>query len=95
MISRRTPLANAAAAGQLRMIQLLIENGADVNLSQSLDSLSPLGEAITRKQLEAARMLLEAGADPNVRFKGDSLLQWASKKKKSQFTELLIKYGAK
>lgn len=68
-----TPLSLAVSIGNIDMINLLLENGAEINLSQK-DNLSytPLINAIRNikgKNLEVIKLLIEAGADLE---KGDS-----------------------
>ncbi|KAJ3687176.1 hypothetical protein LUZ61_016340 [Rhynchospora tenuis] len=55
-----TPLLMSVRGGSLECTKLLIEAGADVNLS------CPLAMAIHKELMEIIKCLLEAGADPNV-----------------------------
>jgi ankyrin repeat protein len=57
-------LCFAAEAGDLKVIQFLLDHGADIDI-QSKDGRTPLYDAATKKQLAAARLLLAKGADPN------------------------------
>ena len=61
------PIANAAAAGRLDIVQLLLDHGADPNLRE--DQYAPKGRAlysaVHHGHLEIAKLLLERGAFPN------------------------------
>jgi ankyrin repeat protein len=64
--SRVSPLTHAAREGQLHIVRLLLEHGADPNLPEGA---APRGQALyeacCRNHLEIAKLLLEHGADPN------------------------------
>jgi ankyrin repeat protein len=93
------PLANAAAAGRLDIVQLLLDHGADPNLPE--EQIAPRGKALYQAvfngHYEIAKLLLERGAFPNppVESSGDAL--WVSQKRRpdKRMEELLISYGAK
>ena len=61
------PLANAAAAGRLDIVQLLLDHGADPNLPE--EQIAPRGKAlytaVYNGHYEIAKLLLERGAFPN------------------------------
>ena len=59
----------AAGRGDLAMILLLLEHGADPNRRETIHNIgaTPLHEAACHGQLDALRTLLEAGADPTIR----------------------------
>jgi len=61
-----TCLHVAAAAHSPKCVQLLLENGADPNVT-TLDSMTPLHCAIEYGDFIAAKMLIERGADINVK----------------------------
>jgi ankyrin repeat protein len=58
-----TLLHLAARAGSMRVLRLLIERGANPNLTTGHGSFTPLHLAAATGRLEAARALLRAGAD--------------------------------
>src|SRR5215813_11241919 len=62
------PLIQAARTGSLDTIKLLLDAGADVNLSGPTGDdwdATPLQHAILARQPGAVRLLLDRGADPN------------------------------
>jgi len=94
-----SPLSNAAAAGRLDIVQLLLEHGADPNLAE--EQYAPKGRAlysaVYHGHYDIAKLLLERGAFPNppVESSGDALWisrQWRPDKR---MEELLLSYGAK
>ncbi|HUF77648.1 MAG TPA: ankyrin repeat domain-containing protein, partial [Thermoanaerobaculia bacterium] len=61
-----SPLIQAADAGYLEIVRLLVEAGADVDLVVPGDE-NPLIRAAGSGHLEVVRLLLDRGADPNIR----------------------------
>lgn len=59
-----TPLMHAAAQGDVVVLKLLLEFGADPNALNE-ESENPLGFAVTWEQPEAIKLLVAAGADVN------------------------------
>lgn len=59
-----TPLRMAIRAGNVEMVKILIQAGANVDLMDER-GITPLISAICHKKLEIASILLENGADPN------------------------------
>ncbi len=92
------PIANAAAAGRLDIVQLLLEHGADPNLPE--EQIAPRGkalyEAVHRGHYEIARLLLEHGAFPNppVESSGDALWIAREWKPDARMEQLLLSFGA-
>jgi ankyrin repeat protein len=62
-----TPMRNAAGAGHVEIVQLLLEHGADPNLPE--EGIAPRGHglyaAVSNGHYEIAKLLLEHGAYPN------------------------------
>ncbi|KAJ5557218.1 hypothetical protein N7494_001133 [Penicillium frequentans] len=70
-----TLLASAAAEGDARICQVLIEAGADLDaLSGMTTRTTPLRRAIRNLHPQCTKMLLEAGADPNLVVERDTPL---------------------
>jgi len=92
------PLSNAAAAGRMDIVQLLLEHGADPNLPE--EQFAPKGKAlyaaVYNGHYEIAKLLLERGAFPNppVESSGDAL--WVSQdwRPDKRMEQLLLSYGA-
>jgi ankyrin repeat protein len=93
------PLSNAAAAGRIDIVQLLLDHGADPNLPE--EQIAPKGKAlysaVYHGHYEIAKLLLERGAFPNppVESSGDAL--WVSQEWRpdKRMEQLLLSYGAK
>ena len=60
----RTPLRRACTGGNLPVVKLLLERGADPN-ETTLDGRSPLWIALESKDLEMVKLLCRYGADPH------------------------------
>jgi ankyrin repeat protein len=92
------PLANAAAAGRMDIVRLLLDHGADPNLPE--EQFAPKGKAlysaVYHGHFEIAQLLLERAAFPNppVESSGDAL--WVSRQWRpdKQMEQLLLSYGA-
>ncbi len=67
-IQEQTPLLGAIYSNRMESIKMLVDKGADVNLTT--DSFwSPLAEALIQKKIAVAKYLLDKGADyNNMRF---------------------------
>jgi ankyrin repeat protein len=93
-----SPLSNAATAGRLDIVQLLLDHGADPNLPE--EQYAPKGRAlysaVYHGHYDIAKLLLERGAFPNppVESSGDAL--WVSRKWRpdKRMEELLLSHGA-
>ncbi len=90
-----TPLTRAASAGQTAIVELLIERGADVDLTIFGTSYTPLSCAIQGKHVETAKALLERGADLSkaTEYGGTPLLR-ASASGPPELVTLLLNHGA-
>ena len=92
------PLSNAAAAGRMDIVHLLLDHGADPNLPE--EQFAPKGKAlysaVYHGHYEIAKLLLERGAFPNppVESSGDAL--WVSREWRpdKRMEQLLLSYGA-
>lgn len=62
-----TPLIWAVREGHHRLVGVLVDRGADVDLfAADDDAWTPLMHAVSLRQLDAVRALLNAGADPSL-----------------------------
>ncbi|WP_299008032.1 ankyrin repeat domain-containing protein [uncultured Caulobacter sp.] len=92
-----TPLANAAAAGHLEIVRLLLASGANPNLPEP--NIAPDGHAlyaaVANRHREIARTLLEHGAFPNpeVESSADALTR-AILNGDQPMADLLCAFGA-
>jgi ankyrin repeat protein len=92
------PLSNAAAAGHIDIVRLLLDHGADPNLPE--EQFAPKGKAlysaVYHGHYEIAKLLLDRGAFPNppVESSGDAL--WVSREWRpdKRMEQLLLSYGA-
>jgi len=76
---RRTALASASVAGDLELIDLLVQAGAGLERTSGRRSMTPLLAALDAVQSESALRLLELGAEPEAVDKnGESALIWAA-----------------
>ncbi|MEN1966607.1 thiol-disulfide oxidoreductase ResA [Lentibacillus sp. N15] len=99
------PLIAAIGGVHLKIAEMLLEAGADPNLTSAAVSYSPLeaalasfpeGEVLTEDDAyQLVSLLLENGADPNTIFvNGSSALDAATDKKFTSVVDLLESYGA-
>ncbi len=93
----RYPLHNTCEYGQVelvKMIELLLKNGANVNL-QNEKGETALVVATQSAKMNIAKILIESGADVNIKTKDKiNALYVAQKKKNAELIELLKKNGA-
>ncbi|KAL3440159.1 ankyrin repeat-containing domain protein [Aspergillus insuetus] len=101
-----TPLAYAAQAGQVRIVEILIGAGADVEARDNRNSSSvydisrggrtPLSRAAGRGQGAAVRLLLEKGADSNGwDLWGKTPLVYAARNGHLKTVRILLKHDPK
>ena len=92
-----SPLHSVVNAGDLEMIQVLLDYGVNVNAQTDLGP-TPLLVAswsFNRTDLKVVRLLLDRGADPNMQLRGgETPLHRASRDGKIEMARLLIDRGA-
>jgi ankyrin repeat protein len=85
-----TALHDAALAGKLDVVQLLVEKGANVNAKDNESGATPLHHAASWGRTEVVTFLLENGADASIRTKGgDTALESAVVAGQKEVAELL------
>ena len=91
-----TPLAMAARFGCLECVQLLVEDGADVNWKTSNRyNTTALMEASRDGYVEIGQLLLSRGAHVNeTDLDGDHALNWAVISGQTEFVAMLLDAGA-
>jgi len=90
----RTSLYDASTEGDVEVVQLLLDQGADVNQRNALHETA-LDVASTKGKLEVAKLLIKYGADVNCRDKeGWTPLLDASRYGHCDIAELLLDNGA-
>ncbi|KAK8015801.1 hypothetical protein PG991_008689 [Apiospora marii] len=96
-VRSNTALGIAVRAGREQLCELLLDEGADANLTGSLQLGSALSEAAYRNHLTIGNLLLtKGGADPNAIDCGyyKTALVTASKFGHHEFVKLLLEHGA-
>lgn len=86
------PLTDAAKAGDVAQIELLLDQGADINQSSGL--ATPLYYAINGEHLEAAELLIARGADVNAQSTWGAPLHAAAARGLTSVVSLLLERGA-
>lgn len=91
------PLKNAAMAGHINIVKLLLDNGADPNLPE--EGIAPKGHALHSAVVyghhEIVKLLLDHGACPNVPIESSAdTLSAAISREDKAMVELLCSYGA-
>uniref|UniRef100_A0A3Q3JP53 SOCS box domain-containing protein n=1 Tax=Monopterus albus TaxID=43700 RepID=A0A3Q3JP53_MONAL len=100
MINKRTErgetaLLVAVSKLQLRCVQVLLENGADLSIS-NYDKETPLYKACEKNSAEMVAVLLNHGAAVNTHcIQGCTALQEAAVRNNVEICEMLLKAGAK
>lgn len=100
-----TGLMQAAETGQIKIVNLLIEAAADLNLKDSLLGRTALMRAADKGYPEIAKTLIKAGADVNARSDkrvnfgivyhgGDTALMYASARGDEESVRALLGAGA-
>ena len=93
----QTPLIAAIVSGNIEIIKLLIDSGADISRIDSRFFKTPLMHAAERNSCEAVKLLVNKGADVNFRQKRRSwvtALLWAVYWGHYECAKMLIEAGA-
>lgn len=86
-------LAEAAADGNVRRIEVLMASGENIN-NIGKDGMTPLLWALMAKNKVGIRRLLELGASPNIAIKsGDSVVSLAAAMESPDFLNLILAHG--
>ena len=89
------PLANAAGAGHLALVEELLEAGAKIDGGRKGDGIDGLARAVCNSQPECVARLLERGANPNRIYRDCEFpLYMAAKRGFSEVVEVLLSHGA-
>ncbi len=89
-----TPLILATYSGYLKIVKILIENGADINLTSN-DNTTPLIWATVGNHIAIVRYLLNNNADIDAKDKhGFTALMWAASKNNESLVKIFLQYGA-
>ncbi|MBN2402753.1 MAG: ankyrin repeat domain-containing protein [Spirochaetes bacterium] len=95
-ILRYSPLIRAVYNNDIKKVNELINQGADVNENRNTSKNTPLMWALANNNYEMTKLLIERGADVNENNnnKTYSSLMWACEKGNIDILKLLIKNGA-
>lgn len=88
-------LALAAKKGRTDIVKLLLEHGADVNLTMTYYGWTALTYAVNNGHLETVKILLNYHADVNAKaHRGKTALLLAADRGYLEIVEVLLKHGA-
>ncbi|OAV43766.1 ankyrin repeat domain-containing protein [Lewinella sp. 4G2] len=90
-------MLTAASDGDFRLVQSLLDRGADVNATNAPNAATytPLMAAVKEGEVEVARLLIERGADVNAIHEGGwTPLIYAASEDYPEVVQLLIESGA-
>lgn len=88
-----TPLYRAAYNGNKKVVQILLDKGAEPNVVDQV-GWTPLHEAAFRGYKEVAQLLLERGADPNIAIQAeDTALSFAHNRGFKDTANIIRAYG--
>lgn len=91
---KTTILMEAAVRGNLRIMSLLLERGANVNMADK-DGWTALMGATVQGRMESVKLLLEHGADVNAKnLNGETALAMATSMKLREIKIALLEHEA-
>ena len=89
-----TALICSICSGHIECVKELISTGADVNITNSVTTVSPLISAIREESIQCVKELLKAGADVNASDGMDTALMVACESGNRSMVRLLLENGA-
>ena len=88
-------LFTAIESGNVTLVNLLVEAGADVNAAEGFGGNTPLHEAVEEGNAEIVQILVDAGADIEAEgFMGQTPLGLAAEEGASEIMQILLGQGA-
>ena len=82
--------------GNIDVVKLLLEKGADVNVQTTVEKMTPIMIAVAKGDVAIVKELIGKGADVNLKAdKGITALIVAKKMKKQEVVDILLQAGAK
>ena len=85
-----TALSFAADRGNLEIVRMLVENGADINVTDGEMGITPLMDSAYMNQYEVVKYLLEQGAGKTLLDKsGNDALYYAKMRRNWKIIQLL------
>lgn len=89
-----TPLHIAVYANKIKVVEYLIQRGADVN-TKAGDGDTPLITAVSKdRSIKIVKLLIDAGADIKAKREKKPVICWAAGSGNHEAVELLLKNGA-
>lgn len=90
-----TALSMAAFFGRREIVELLLENGANIDKGDDENGAAPLFQAVYGLEPEMVSLLVERGADVNKKTNpGLSALMLAARSKQLDIASILVEHGA-
>lgn len=91
-----TPLMISINNQHIKLVEVLIKEGADINLPHPVTKMTPLGMAVANNDFLMVKTLLEHKANPNVLMSGDiTPIRIAEENGFPNIVHLLQIFGAK
>lgn len=90
-----SPLQMAAIKGQLEVVKMLVEKGADLEYKHPATKMTPLHMAASEGYEDIVKYLLSKGANPNAKLRANvSLLRLVKDQGNTKMAEILQAAGA-